>query len=287
MFESLKKAKAQHEVINHLENFLVFPKDGGVKIIRILPSNDGRDFFSATRTHKINGKNVHCPRTYDDSKNRWVGNCPICDYIAPLWPKSEKAAPDQQKALQDEYRSLKAHPRFYCNVIARSETDMKTGITSNNVGPKIMSMSKQLFDVVCDAILADPMNPEDVTDVKTGKDFVVAVNKKGEWPDFTKSKFQAKPSPAGTKDEVSTWMANLHDIHGLRKVLTQEALEHEIRVHLGLDKEDEPVKLAPIDPTPLPTGATMMGNSSITSNGTEGLADDDFMAELQKHGLSN
>jgi thiol-disulfide isomerase/thioredoxin len=290
MFESLKKAKAQHETPNFLENFVTYPKDGGVKILRILPSTEGRDFFSATRTHKINGKNIHCPRVFDDSKNRWTGTCPVCDYIAPLWKQSEKAANVEDKeALQTEYRSLKAHPRFYANVIIRSETDMKTGETKTNVGPKIISMSKQLFDIVCDAILTDPLNPDDVTDLKTGKDFIVAVNKKGEWPDFTKSKFQTKSSPAGTKDEVTTWMSTLHDIHGLRKVMTKEELDKEIRIHMGLEKENgEPViKLADPNPlTPPTNGAIEVGGSSITSNGTESLADDDFLAELNKAGFN-
>jgi hypothetical protein len=290
MFESLKKAKAQHETPNFLENFVTFPKEGAI-IIRILPSTQGQDFFSATRTHKINGKNIHCPKTHDETTNKWVGKCPVCDYIAPLWRQSEKASSDEERErLQTEYRNLKCHPRFYANCIIRSETDLKTGETRTNVGPKIISMSKQLFDLICDAILADPLNPDDVTDLKTGKDFVITVNRKGEWPDFTKSKFAPKSTPAGTKDEVTTWMNNLHDIHGLRKVMTTEELEKEIRIMLGEEKETEtPIRLADPNPPipPVNHGAMQVGSSSITSNGTEGLADDDFLAELNKAGFNN
>lgn len=289
-FASLLKAKQQNTSGQEfLNNFVRYPtQDGAILNVRILPAaNETNDWFISTRIHKINGRNVHCPREFNEQRGRWEGSCCICDYMANLWKKSERAAPDEQLAMQNEYRAIKPKPRFYANVIVRTEIDPTTGELKTNSGPKILSMSKQVFDVVCDQILSDPLSPDDVTDLATGKDFSIKIEKKGEWPDFSKSKFAPKQVAAGTKAEVATWMSNLQDLSKFRVVLDAEALNKEIGVHLGLIKDDfemPPVAGITVTPT-VEASLTCVNTETLVNDTSQGLADDDFLSELNQIGI--
>ena len=272
MFENLGKNRDQFSQGGFGENFIKFPKEG-VLAVRILPSGKNAEFYQSTRVHKLNSKNIHCPQVYNEAKSRWEGNCPICTYLRTLWPLSEKSAPDIKEQLQNTYRAWKAKPRFYLNAIVRSETDIKTGVTATNVGPKILSISKQLFDIIVDFILTDPLSPEDVTDVNTGKDFLITVLPKGEWPDFSKSKFHPKPSKAGTPEEIAKWLEDSHDLAALRILLPAEELDRQLKIARGLipetDDEDGPGDI-PNDPPPKP----------IDPDSSVGLCEDDFLNAL-------
>jgi hypothetical protein len=276
MFENLAKTRDQFTQGGFGENFVKYPKEG-VLAVRILPAGGkNAEFYQSTRVHKINSKNVHCPKSYNEQKSRWEGNCPICAYQQTLWQKSEKAAPDAKEAMQNEYRSIKAKPRFYLNAIVRSETDIKTGVTVTNAGPKILSISKQLFDIIVEHILADPTTPEDVTDVNTGKDFLITVTPKGEWPDFSKSKFTPKPSKAGTTEEVAKWLEAAHDLASFRTILAPEELDRQLKIHLGLIQEiqEESTETNPV-------------TSAAPKDTSVGLADDDFLKSLNGLGNNN
>src|SRR5581483_9601386 len=94
---------------NFLDNFVPMPQGEGTVIIRLLPPGEGQDLpYMATRTHKLNGKNYHCPCTFvgnpGGSGGKWVGNCPACNYCRTLWKESETANKAQADALQAEYR---------------------------------------------------------------------------------------------------------------------------------------------------------------------------------------
>lgn len=63
----LNAIKAEYDRIesagqsNFLDNFVPMPEGEGSVVIRLLPPKSGVLPFVATRTHKMNGKNFHCP----------------------------------------------------------------------------------------------------------------------------------------------------------------------------------------------------------------------------------
>lgn len=231
-----------------LENFVKMPEGKGNVILRILPpapdgmfGRDKNPFYQWTRIHKVNGKSLHDPR--EKSGGRWVGENPIGDYLKWLWKESEQAKPEERDRMQRLYRDLKPIERYYFNVIVRSETD-ENGNVKKNVGPKILSVGKTVYEIILRGICGDKeMNQPklgDVTDFKTGRDFklVKTIRKSGEntYPNYETSHFLDE-SPAGDPDECKKWMENLHDLASLRVLKTTQELENELLIHLGLKQE--------------------------------------------------
>jgi len=231
-----------------LENFVKMPEGKGNVILRIMPpAPDGmfdrekNPFYQWTRIHKVNGKSLHDPR--EKSGGRWVGENPIGDYLKWLWKESEQAKPEERDRMQRLYRELKPIERYYFNVIVRSETD-ENGSVKKNVGPKILSVGKTVYEIILRGICGDKeMNQPklgDVTDFKTGRDFklVKTIRKSGDntYPNYETSHFLDE-SPAGDPDECKKWIENLHDLASLRVLKTTQELENELLVHLGLKQE--------------------------------------------------
>ena len=295
---------------NFLQNFVKMPEGKGSVVMRILPpapkgmfDNDENPFYQATRIHKVNGKSLHDPRV--KVNGRWVGENPIGDYLKWLWKESEKqSSTEERDKMQKTYRQLKPIERYYFNVIVRAETD-ESGNVNKNVGPKILSVGKTVFEAVLRGIVGDEeMNQKgygDVTDFKTGRDFklVKTIRKSGEsaWPNYESSHFLDE-SPAGDPDECKAWMENLHDLSSLRTLKTPEELEHELMIHLGLKQDTnsgfDPTKFqakenttqtqssvtttTEEEETPAPVAAATTGDSS----GDDDMADQDFLEELRK-----
>ena len=230
---------------NFLDNFVPMPEGEGVVILRLLPPTDGLNGLpcARTRTHKLNNKTFHSPLQLMGGK--WVGNCPINNYYRSLWKQSETASADEAKMLQAEARSIKPVERFYFNAIVRSVTS-KTGETQKNVGPKIYSCGKQVWEKILRAIVGAPEVQEvglgDITDLYTGRDFKIIKRliKSGSdtFPNYTESKF-LDVSPAGTEQEISKWMSSRHDLSSLITVKSFDELAKEVRIHRGLEKDND------------------------------------------------
>lgn len=244
---------------DYLQKFVRLPERDGFTLMRILPRKKGNKLFVGTRVHTLNDpsqrdsfgrprkKTFHCPRVLKRNpatgKDRWEGECIICKYYTDLWQQSEHKSGKEQEDLQNAARAIKPVERYYYNVIVRAEKD-KDGVVQKNVGPKIYSCGKTVHEKILRACVGDPAAGEDplgdVSHPVDGRDFRVVkkVVKGGggtEYPNYDNSKFE-NPSPAGSPDELSTWLANLHDLQALKAIKTDEELRQALRVHLNKAK---------------------------------------------------
>lgn len=299
-----------------LEKFVRLPERDGYTIMRILPRKKGGKHYCATRVHTLSNpttkkkRTYHCPKALVQTEKgpKWQGECIICKYYGDLWEKSESLSGKAQEDLQNQARAIKPVERYYYNVIVRAEKDFKTGETKKNVGPKIYSCGKTVHAKICRAFVGDESAGEkglgDIAHPINGRDFRVVkkVVKGGggtEYPNYDNSKFE-DVTPAGSPDELTTWLENLNDLQSLRAVKSEDELKHALRVHLGMVKEGESQD---DDLNEFRTaGNTASGGSSVaeptrgvreelvvssspasseSKSGEEILADDDFMKELE------
>jgi len=240
-----------------LDKFVKLPDRDGFVLMRILPRKKGQKLYCATRTHRLTNpsetnpnkrsKSLHCPKelVMTDRGPRWQGECIICKYYSDLWQKSEKLSGKAQEDLQQKAREIKPVERYYYNVIVRQEKQ-KDGTFLKNVGPKIYSCGKTVHAKIMRAIVGDQTAGEkplgDITHPTNGRDFrlVKKVVKGGggaEYPNYDNSKFE-EVSPLGEMDDMQGWLANLHDLQALRVLKDEETLKRELKVHLGLIKEE-------------------------------------------------
>ena len=296
----------------YLAKYVQLPKNDGFTQLRILPRKKGQQIFCVTRVHTLinpttgQKKTYHCPKNLVKTKRgeKWEGDCIICKVYSDLWQKSEEKTGKAQEDLQDQARAIKPVERYYYNVIVRQEKD-KDGNVIKNVGPKIYSCGKTVHAKIVRAIVGDEDAGEnplgDVSHPVSGRDFrVVKKTIKGgggrEYPNYDNSKFE-DVSPAGSHDELETWLENLNDLQALRALKSPDELKHALRVHLGMVKEGEAT-----DDSELAEfrsgGSTRTQNVSVASESVreelavstvsnsesaeEILADDDFMRELDE-----
>jgi hypothetical protein len=271
-----------------LDNFVRMPEGDGIVTVRILPPKKGQKLFCVTRTHKLGKKNLHCPQTLVGGK--WQGMCPICTYYRNLWKESDQKGGEEAEQLRAEARSIKPLERYYYNVIVRTQMNPTTGDLETNVGPKILSIGKQLHARIIRAILGDPSisEPElgDVTDKTTGRDFKIIkrLRKSGadSFPNYDESKFMGE-SILGTDKQIAQWMETLHDLQALRQLKPTDEILHELNIFRGLEKDPSTdfdvsnfkkpaeTKVAPAVTAP----------ASNFAEADESLADDDFLDSLR------
>ena len=303
------------------------PEGKGSVTLRLLPpapkgafGKDKNVFYQWTRIHRVNNKSLHDPR--EQVNGRWVGENPIGEYLKWLWKESEKKAPEEQDRMRALYRAIKPIERYYYNCIVRRE-EGEDGVVRENVGPKILSVGKTLHQLILKGICGDEEMGEaplgDVTDLKNGRDFKIFKNivKSGgdSFPKYDSSKF-LDPSPLGTPEEIETWMANMHDLFGLRVLKSPEELNHELKIHLGVipdtstdfdpseyqaagettvtdevatvEVEGSPAEGSPVEETAATTEVTDSpapeAEGEAEGEGEEVLADDDFLKELKSMG---
>lgn len=307
-----------------LANFVRMPDGNGVVTMRFLPpaapgmfDREKNPFFQSTRVHKLKGRNYQCLKQLVDGK--WVGECPVCRYYNYLWQESEKQAPDLQKATQNKARAIKPIERYYYNTIVRTQVNPSTNEVETNVGPKIYSCGKTVHKMIIRAIVGDKEMDEkplgDITDIKNGRDFklIKTMRQSGResYPNYSDSKF-LEVSPLGDPDQVKEWLANLHDLVSLREngLLSHDDLKHQLKVHLGLEEEEEtnfdPTEYEPGDddgdsaPTvevtePAPQKETVKAAKTETTAAeiaddgpaeSAGLTEEDFMSTIQNIDIS-
>ncbi len=287
---------------NYLENFVPMPDGEGSVTLRLLPAAENQILpFSSTRTHKVNGRNYHCPRVLVD--NRWQGVCPICDELRSIWKAAESApSKEESEALKAEYGRIKANERYYWNVIVR-QVITKDGQVLNNVGPKIWSVGKKMQAKILRAIEGDKVlripGYGDITDHMTGRDICVVKRiAKGSgnftYPNYDESMFLA-PSAAGTQAEIDKWMSSLHDLSTLRKVLPLNEIEQALRYHKGIevdpnggynkdsDDDDDAPAFTPKKPVSIfvPPQAPATAKPKPVAEQDEAGFDEDFLSRLR------
>tara|TARA_Y100000034_G_scaffold95621_1_gene116226 strand:- start:900 stop:1301 length:402 start_codon:yes stop_codon:yes gene_type:complete len=89
-------------------------------------------------------------------------------------------------------------------------------VDRNEGGVKIFSVGEILFKKIVNIMLDEDIG--DITDLKTGRDFKIVRNRKGEWPDYSESNVRIKQEAAGSDKEIAEWMDSLHNIQGLVKL---------------------------------------------------------------------
>lgn len=212
----LNKLREKHKAIaekknnnngEFLNNFVQLAE--GTNVVRILPSKDGDSFYTETKIHRItvdgDNKNLHCRAVHGEP-------CPLCDLYKNLWNmhnnkvgrKSKERTPFANLASK-----IKPGERYYMNVLVRPANDIK-----------ILSVGKQLFEVIVGSMLGDPDKGDDglgdVTDLKSGRDFKIfkktETSDQGTFPKYNGSQFLPNQKPAGTPAEVAKYMDSLHDI---------------------------------------------------------------------------
>lgn len=235
-----------------LANFVRMPEKAGFVQVRLLPPSPGKKFYCATRTHKLEERNVHCSKTL--SNGRWVDAdpkrpCVICKYYNELWKDIDKLVKAGRTKEADELkfqaRAIKPIDRYYYNVVVREQRNRKTNEPEKNVGPLILSIGKTLHQKIIRGVVGDPtMNKKgygDVTHPKTGRDFCIRKRLKGEgkdaYPEYDESGFE-ETGPAGDPDQVTKWLAGLHDLAALRVLKTVEEMEDLLQKYL----DGEPAK---------------------------------------------
>ena len=236
---------------NFLDQFVPMPevKPGqtGTVSVRILPPVRGGKLYQYNRTHKLNNRSIHCPRPLINGK--WDRNvpCPICDNYSSLWSqidKLEKAGHKKEaEKLKQEARAIKPVERYYYNAIVRSMPG-EGGNVLTNVGPRFLSVGKQLHKQFIRAIVGDDADPDsklgNITDIKNGYDFIIRkeLTAGDGFPKYERSGFARQPSPAGTPEEVKKWVETLNDLTKLRNPRDLETLEKELAIHRGLIADD-------------------------------------------------
>lgn len=271
---------------NFLDNFVRMPDGEGIVVVRILPPRENQKLYCVTRTHKLGQKNIHCPQNLIEGK--WHGFCPVCNYYRNLWKESDQKGGSEAEQLIAEARQIKPLERYYYNVIVRSQVNPTTGELEKDVGPKILSIGKQLHARIIRAILGDPAldEPElgDVTNIESGRDFKIIkrLRKSGQdsYPNYDESKFM-QPSPLGTNKQVANWLENLHDLQSLRQLKTTEELMKELRIFRGLEK-DESLSFDYGAAKTSPTNVSVNESKPVSKEDEDtSLVEDDFIAELR------
>lgn len=236
-----------------LDQFVPMPEvkagQTGSVAVRILPPVKGGKLFQYNRTHKMNGRSVHCPRPLVNGK--WDRNvpCPICDYYSGLWRQIDKIEKAKGKdcpeaaGLKEEARSIKPVERYYYNAIVRSM--FVDGKELKNEGPRILSVGVILHKMIIRAIVGEDGDPDsklgNITDLKNGWDFIirkeVTAGSEG-FPKYDRSGFARNQTPAGTPDEIKKWQETLQDLTKLRNPKDLEYLEKELAIHRHLIPDD-------------------------------------------------
>ncbi|RDJ35357.1 MAG: hypothetical protein DWQ19_11115 [Crenarchaeota archaeon] len=258
LMEDAERLSKENNSSDFLENFVKFPSDGGVVVVRLLgPASPGmfdnktNPFYQSTRIHRVNGKSLHCLKTLNN--NKWEGDCPICLYYNWLWKESETKDPAEAEKLQNQARAIKPIERYYFNCIVRKEVDEKTNEVRENVGPKILSIGKTLLKKIITGIVGDKEMEEpalgDVTDFKTGRDFkiikTIRQSHGRSFPNYDQSKF-LEPSPVDP-DLAKKCMENLHNLVTLRHPPETEEAKLELKKHLGLIPDTEGTSFDPTE----------------------------------------
>lgn len=285
---------------NFLKNFVMMPKQSGVVQARFLPgipdaNGKVKPFYSQTRTHKLNDRNIHCPKVFQGGK--WVGKCKICEYYSWLYQQADKGAADAE-ALKAEAKNIKPVERYYYNVIVRDNAETGQG---EKDGPLILSVGKMIHTKIILGICGNKEFGEEglgnVMDPKTGHDFKIIKKVKpgGQYPEYGDSKFLAGSSLLSKDDaKIAGWLAARHDIYALRKIMSEEELQRSLRIYKGLEQDPrqtfDPSEFMPKSGSVTVSVTAETPKVAVTSKQVVeeniddedlSLADDDFIKDLR------
>ena len=211
--------------MSEIEKFVKLPEMNGEKRLRILPRKKGEKLFVLTRLHMLwlpsssISKNFHCHKELDEDMN-WVGKCIICEKYNEFWKFA-----DAQKvpyhyngthaAFMGDLRKIKPNERAYYNVIDRD----------NDTKPLVFSCGSSTHVKIIKSMIGDENYYAlgDISNFKTGRDFVIVKQTKNGFPMYDKSHF-LEPSVAGTKKQIESWKDNLNDLTQCRTLKPEQEM---------------------------------------------------------------
>jgi hypothetical protein len=285
-----------------LSNFVRMPEKEGYVIIRLLPPAKGKKFYCATRTHRLNKNNVHCPRELNsiNGVKRWLdvdqkNPCPICKYYNQLYRDADETTGEESNRLVESARKIKPIERYYYNCTVRHQVNDK-GEVEENIGPKILSIGKTLHEKILRNILGDAKLKKkglgDVSDVKLGRDFQIVKKikkgKDGSYPQYDDSEF-LDPAVLGDPAQVELWLNGLHDLGSLRKLKPVSEMKIALKKYLGLIPDEETNfdinEFRPSSVTASIADQVQQERERVevaTASPNESLTETDFLKELRK-----
>lgn len=264
------------------DKYVTLPQGEGSLTVRILGPAPGKELpWVVTRLHKISGRNYHSPMTL--VRGKWQGICPLNTEYRKVWAEIEKlerqGKMDAAKELRNIANVIRPIERFYYNVIVRKEIK-QNGEQLIDVGPKVLSIGKELQSRILNAMLGNPAMEDpgygDITDFATGRDFRIRKklrkSQAGSFPEYSESSFLS-PSQAGTETQWKKWNETLWNLDEERKIRPIEELQDVIDVFMGR-KEDSTLSVSHPEPSK-PTAKPVV----VTTEELE--PDDDFLNELR------
>jgi len=232
---------------NNMDNYVRLPEKEGFVVMRILPKLKNRNWYESCRVHRLgeypNSKTVFCTAKLTDTPRglKWIApadkKCPICEKYNGLWEQSKKCTNKTDiENLQKTARSIKPVERYYFNVIVRSQLNPKTNTIETNVGPKIFSCGKTVFDFITLSIHGNPtMGKKGLGDIampQTGRDFrLVKTLKGGTYPNYDQSAFE-DVSPLGTDEQIAQWVKSYHQLEAIPQILPVDDIKKILQNYL-------------------------------------------------------
>ena len=174
----------------------------------ILPPTDNMYlWFYSHGYHYINNKRLECPRLHDGEV------CDICQYGFSLMSETD-VKEERSKIAKNLLPQQKYAVNIYFPAIDANPTELRD---------KVMwfSLTKTLYEM-CESVIGrddagNGMEPEPFGifyDVNNAYPFILKATKKGDWNDFSTSKFINKPQPITKKgeDKINEILSGRHDI---------------------------------------------------------------------------
>lgn len=237
---------------SYLDKYLKMPERDGYVTVRLLPALPGFKLpYAACCIHNLapledrkdkKSKNLYCGRTLQGG--RWVGDCEFHGYYGHLYRLKDKADDEGDTDLVEQLvakaKAIKAQEKYYYNamVIESSNTDQ-----SIDDGPLIYSCGITIHTLILEAVLGNKelgKKPKgNVFHPKTGRNLKIVKKMKpgGQFPDYSGTEWE-DPSPLSNDDAlIQKWLSGMNDVHSLRKVLSVEEMQREIRIFEGLETD--------------------------------------------------
>lgn len=135
---------------------------------------------------KPSGKFVYalCPSTFDKK-----APCPFCEKAAALFATKDKMD-------EEEARKIYKKKRYFTNVLV--VRDERKGDENQQGKVLVWEFGAQIFDKFADTLVDQKIN---FFHPVTGRNFIISVKKKGEYPDYSMSNFSINQTALADTDE--------------------------------------------------------------------------------------
>lgn len=200
------------------------PEDGN-SVIRILPPNPKinpkiQHFFQETTYHDIEGQRYYCPQSLAEKP------CPLCEARKKIYVQAKREGRSLTSQEENYVKAFMSKRRYTANIVVRGEEDK--GVRLWEFGIKMLEKLAEIMSI-----------PDygDITNVSTGRDFVVVKGQKAGFPNYDNSLCKPNSSPLGSESQIDTWMNSQFELTNriVDKVLSYDEL---FKVAFSADPKD-------------------------------------------------